>query len=99
MQLRGSLPRTVVAEVVDVYAVDDMHNAALASDFVEPGKQLVFAVEATVGVIGYVIGIIELAGSDVLMANAVFASKGFSVGFVRFGVRVGVRGDRHLPVT
>src|ERR1700692_2151457 len=51
--------------------------------------------EAAVRIVGDVIGIIELVGSDVLMADAVLAREGFSVRFVGLGKRGRVRRDRN----
>ena len=70
MQLRGALAGTIVAQIVDIHSVDDVRDAALARHFVEPGKQLVLAVEAPVRIVLDVIRIVEFVGRDVLVAEA-----------------------------
>src|SRR3712207_4875104 len=51
--------RAIVVEIVDCRSVYDVLNAASARDGFEFGVQLVFAEEATVGVVSAVIGILQ----------------------------------------
>ena len=94
MQLGGALPGTKVAEVVDVHTVDHMRDAALAGHFVEPGEQFVLAMKAAVGIVGDVVGIIELPRRDVFVTDAVLAGEGFGIALVGFGKRRRIGRDR-----
>ena len=92
---RGVLARTVVAEVVHVDAVDDVLVAALAAHLFQAREQLVLAVEAAVGTIAHVIGIVELLGRDVLVDDAEAFHEGLGIALVRFRKRSGIRRDGH----
>ena len=87
------LPRTEVTEVVNVHAVDHMRDATLAGYFIEPREQLVLAVKAAVGIVGNVIGIVELVGLDVLVRHAELADEGLGIALVRLGQRGRIGGD------
>ncbi len=62
-----------------------MGDAAVGGGGGQAGEEFVFAVEAAVGVIGYVGGVVELAGFYVFVADMVIAREGFGVCFVGFG--------------
>ena len=91
----GALAGTVVAQVVHVHAVNDVAVAALAADFVEAREELVLAVEAAVGRVAEVVGVVEFVGLDVLVRDSELRDEGFGVALVRFGKgsRVGGDGD------
>ena len=62
-----------------------MFDAAFACDFIKSREQFIFAVEAAIGVVLYVVGIIEFVGFDVFVADVELFYEGFGVGFVGGG--------------
>ena len=66
----GALARTVIAQVVQVHAVDDVLVAAIAAHFLQAGEQFVLAMETAVGIVAGVIRVIELARLNVLVDDA-----------------------------
>src|SRR5215472_167161 len=93
MLLRGGLAGAIIAEVILVHAIDDVLVAALAADFAKTREELVFAVEAAVGVVAQVIGIVELAALDVFVHDAELLHEGFEIALVGFGQRRRIGGD------
>lgn len=71
MDFCGALAGAVIAEVVDVDAVDDVIEAAIGSDIVHDAEEFILAVEAAVGVVRDVSGVFEFAGRDHLVEDAV----------------------------
>src|ERR1022692_1619581 len=92
---RGALTRTVVAQIVHVDSVDDVLVAALAAHGFQAGEEFVLAVEAAVGTVLRVSGIVEFVRLHVLMHDAEALHESFGVALVRFRKRGGVRGDSH----
>ena len=70
MQLRGPLPRPIVAQIVDIHAVDHMRDAALARDRVEAREEFVLAVETPVAIVFHIFRILELLRGDVFMPDS-----------------------------
>ena len=70
--------------------------AALAAHLLQAREQLVLAVEAAVGIVAHVVGIVEFEGLDVLVGDAELAHEGFGIALVRFrhGGRIGGDGER-----
>src|SRR6266699_7018087 len=99
MLFRSALAGTVVAKIVDIHTVYNVRDAPLPGDFIETREQFILAVEAAVGTIGCVLGIIELAGGYVFVTDAVLAGERLSVEFVRLGKRGRVRGNGHGVIT
>jgi hypothetical protein len=93
----GVLSRAIVAEVIEVDAVDDMANGALAAELFEAGEKLVFAVEAAVGAVADVVRVVELVGLDELVSDAELSRKGLGVALVRPGERRRIGGDGKGP--
>src|SRR5215210_1054267 len=58
----GLATRAIVVEIIDCGTVDDVLNAANARDRFELRVQLVFAEEATVGVVRAITGIFQFGG-------------------------------------
>ncbi len=85
MDFGGALARAIIAQVVDVDAVDYVRDATLARDFIQAGEELIFAVETAVAIVFEVIGIFEFARFDVFVANAVGARELLCVALMRFG--------------
>ena len=94
MQLRCSLAGPIVAQVVAIHTVNHVRNAPLPRDLVEAREQLVLAVEAAVGIVGDVVGIIELVRFNVFVTDAVVAGKLFRVALVGLRKRRRIRGNR-----
>src|ERR1017187_3631189 len=92
---RGALTRTVVAQIVHVDSVDDVLVAALAAHGFQAGEEFVLAVEAAVGTVLRVSGIVEFVRLHVLMHDAEALHESFGIALVRFRKRGGVRGDSH----
>ena len=70
VNLRRALTRPIIAQIVDIHAVDHVRDAPLASHLVEPGEQFVLAVEAAVGTVLDVVRIVELARLDVFVPES-----------------------------
>ena len=76
MQLRRPLAWPVIAQIVDVHAIDDVRNASRASHFIEPCEQFVLAVEAAAAIVLDVIGPVELIRLQNFQRDVVLACKG-----------------------
>jgi hypothetical protein len=75
MAAGGAAAGTEVAGVVEVAAVEDGVEASLAGDGLQLTVELVFAVEAAVGVVLHVVGVIHLARVDAFVSDADCAGK------------------------
>src|ERR1700736_5849779 len=93
MQFGRFLTRPVIAEIVLIYAVNNVHDTALASDPVEPREQLVFAMETAVRVVLYIIRVIEFMRLDIFVRNGELIHESFGIAFVGFGDGSGISGD------
>src|SRR5262249_23711387 len=84
-----------IAQVVQVDAVHDMFEAALASYLLQACEQFILAVKTAVRIVAHVVGIVELVSLDVLVRNAETFDKCLSVPLVRGGKRsrIGGHGD------
>ena len=93
--LGGILARAIVAQVVQIHAVDDVFVAALAAHLRQAREQFVLAVEAAVRVVADVVGIVEFVGLDVLVRDAEALDEGLGIALVRLGqrCRIGGHGD------
>ena len=80
---RGILAGAVVAQVVGIYTVDDVGDAALAADFFQAREQFVLAVEAAVGVVLQVIGIFEFARLDIFVRDSELPHESLGIALVR----------------
>ena len=58
----GLLAGAEVSAVVEVHAVGDVGEAVLGAELLHLGEELVFAVEAALGVVALVVGVFELGG-------------------------------------
>ena len=91
--LGGVLAGTIIAQIVRVHPVDDVLVTARAAHLLQTREQLVLAVEAAVGIVAGVIGIVELGGPDVLVHDAESLDERLGVALVGFGKRGRVGGD------
>ena len=98
MNLRRALTRPIIAQIVDIHAVNHVRDAPLASHFIEPGEQFVLAVETAVGTVLDVIRILKLARGDVFVPESLLARELLGIALVRFGKRCGIGRDRDRPV-
>jgi hypothetical protein len=92
VQPSGVLAGPVVAQIVGIYAVDDVGDAALAADFFQARKQFVLAVEAAVGVVLQVIGILEFARLDIFVRDSELPHEGLGIALVRLRDGSRIRG-------
>jgi hypothetical protein len=99
VQLRGALTWPIIAQIVDIHAVNHMRDSPLASHFIEPREQFVLTVKTTVGTVFDVIRIVELARLDVFVPESLLAREVLGIALVRFGKRCGISGDRDRSVT
>ncbi len=70
MLLGGALAGPEVARIVGIHSVGDVGEAELRAERSHDGEQLIFAVEAAVGVVALVFGAIEFAGCDDAQGHA-----------------------------
>ena len=82
MQLGGALPRTVVAEIILVYAVNDVAITTFRRVGFQPDEEFVFAVKATIFVVLDVIWIFKLESVDVFVVKTAFARELFGIAFM-----------------
>ena len=95
MKFRGILPRAIVAEIVHVDAVDDVRNSTLTPDLLQAFEKLVLTVEAAIGVVLEIIGILEFVRRNQLVPDAELPGELDGVALVRFGDRGGVGRNRN----
>ena len=93
MLFGGVLAGAIVAQIVDIHAIGDVLDAAFARHHFQARKQLVLAMEAAVGIVLDVVGIIELARRDIFVTEAPLASERLGILLVRFGNGCRIRGD------
>src|ERR1051326_9622229 len=94
MQLGGALPGPVIAQIVHVDAVDHVRDSPLPRHLMELRKQLVFAMEAAVAVVLYILRIFELARGDDFVTDTPVSSELLGSALVRRGERCRIGGDR-----
>ena len=72
----GLLAGAEFAAVVEVHAVGDVCEAGCRAGLFHLGEELVFAVEAAVGVVALVVGAFEFVGLEDLRGDVVLGSEG-----------------------
>ncbi len=72
----GLLAGAELGAVVEVHAVGDVSEAAGCAALLHLGEELVFAVEAAVGVVALVVGVVELVGVEDLDGDVVVGGEG-----------------------
>src|SRR5579883_2901834 len=92
------LSGAIVAQIVAVHAIDDVGDSAIPRELIEAREQLVLAVKTPVAIILQVLGIFELAGFYVFVADSVIARKNFRISLMRLGKRSRIRRDRDGPI-
>ena len=93
MLLGGVLAGTIIGQIVGIHPVYHVLVTARAAHLLETREQLVLAVEAAVGIVAGVVGILELGGADVLVHQAESLDERLGVALVGFGKRGRVGGD------
>ena len=99
MNFGGALTGAVVAEVIDIDAIDDVLNATIGSNFVHDAKEFIFAVKAAIGIVGDVLGILEFAGGNHFMKDSVGFGEIDGITLVGFRDRGGICCDGDGVVT
>jgi len=84
MNFRSGLARAVVAEVVLVNAVDDVGDAALDGQLFQAQEEFIFAMKATVRVVGGVGGVVEFERWNELVSEAADGGVLGCIAFVGF---------------
>ena len=79
-----TLPGTIIAQIVLVHAVNDVRDAPFRADLLQNGEQLVFAMEAAIGIVLHVVRILKLVRLDILVPDSKLAGEGLGVKLVRF---------------
>ena len=87
------LAGTEVSTVVEVHAVGDVSEAALGAEVLHLGEELVFAVEAALGVVALVVGVFELGGLEDVGGDGVLGCEGEGGGEFGAGEGWGVGDD------
>src|ERR1700710_1420693 len=93
MLCRGLLAGAEFAAVVEVHAVGYVGEAGCGAGLFHLGEELVFAVEAAVGVVALVVGAFELVGLEDLRGDVVLGGEGEGGGEFGAGEGGGVGDD------